>query len=341
METFDVIVVGAGPAGCSAAYDLGAAGKKVLLLDKKEFPRKKSCAGMIPPSVVKNLRYSVAPVLHRNVSRSRIIVNDTKSEYISENIFLVSRAEFDHYCLMHTLQQGIFFKRIGGVAGIDLNNGILIHTAGGETLGTDVLIGCDGATSTVRKIVWPEVRPTYAFALEAEVPYCPHIPQDEIYFDFMAVKNGYGWICSKKNHINVGIYCRDRRHIKKADLIRFIRTHGLEEPLNFSGALINIGNNKIFPNVEGVLLAGDAAGFTDPLTGGGIHEAVISGQCAARAVLQSFNDKSSQRYLEAVRPLHQNLENKKRRADFLYARIPSNQSFLELLHSTEHDCVTP
>ena len=332
MVVFDVIIVGAGPAGCAAAYDLGAAGKKVLLLDKENFPRKKSCAGMIPASVVKNLRYSVAPVLHRKVSRSRITLNDETSEYISETIFLASRAEFDHYCLMQTLQQGVLFKRIEGIAEIDLSCGVLIHTEEGEALRANVVIGCDGAVSAVRKILRPEVRPAYAFALEAEVPHCPHIPKEEIYFDFTAVKNSYGWICSKKDHINAGIYCRDRRHIKKADLIRFIRKYGLEEPPEISGALINIGNKTTPIAADDVLLAGDAAGFTDALTGGGIHEAVISGKCAAQAVLESQCIKPFQRYRELIRPLQLRIENKKKCADFLYARIPSEQSFAELLH---------
>ena len=335
MAAFDVIIVGAGPAGCAAAYDLGAAGKKVLLLDKKDFPRKKSCAGMIPASVVKNLRYSVAPVLQRKVSRSRIILNDTRSEYISENIFLTSREEFDHYCLVRTLQQGVLFKRIGGIAGIDLSGGVLIRTEEDEELRADVVIGCDGAISTVRKIFWPEVQPAYAFALEADVPHCPHIPQEEIYFDFTAIKNGYGWICSKKDHANIGIYCRDHRHIKKADLICFIRKYDLEESPEISGAPINIGNNATSPAADGVLLAGDAAGFTDPLTGGGIHEAVISGQCAAQAVLESHCVQSFQRYREIIRPLQRRLENKKKRADFFYARIPSEQGLVELLHGAE------
>jgi len=335
MAPFDVIIVGAGPAGCAAAYDLGAGGKKVLLLDKHDFPRKKSCAGMIPLSVIKNLRYPIAPVLHRKVRQSRIIVNDATSEYISENIFLASRAEFDHYCLMRTLQQGVIFKRINGIAGIDLSGDVLIHTQEGETLRADAIIGCDGAVSTVRKILWPEVRSTYAFALEAEVPLCPHVPKDELCFDFMAVKNGYGWICSKKGHINVGIYCRDRRHIKKGDLIRFIRKYGLKEPSNISGAPINIGNNATSQAVEGVLLAGEAAGFTDPLTGGGIHEAVISGRCAAQAVLQCGDIQASQRYMELVRPLQRHIENKKISADLLYAQIPLEQGLTQLMNSAK------
>src|SRR4051794_2789227 len=59
----DVIIVGAGPAGCAAAYDLAAAGLSVQLLDKKQFPRVKACAGALTMKTIRALRYSVLPVI--------------------------------------------------------------------------------------------------------------------------------------------------------------------------------------------------------------------------------------------------------------------------------------
>ncbi len=61
MSKYDAIVVGAGPAGCAAAYDLAAAGRSVLLLDRCHFPRLKPCAGALTVKTLKALRYSVAP----------------------------------------------------------------------------------------------------------------------------------------------------------------------------------------------------------------------------------------------------------------------------------------
>ena len=65
MDSYDILIVGAGPAGCAAAYDLAHAGKRVLLLDKRNFPRHKACACGLTRKTLKALRYSVDPVVER------------------------------------------------------------------------------------------------------------------------------------------------------------------------------------------------------------------------------------------------------------------------------------
>src|SRR5258708_22562385 len=72
VAMYDAIIIGAGPAGCAAAYDLVGAGKAVLLLDRATFPRLKACAGGLSVRAVKALRYSVAPVV-RNVIDKMIL----------------------------------------------------------------------------------------------------------------------------------------------------------------------------------------------------------------------------------------------------------------------------
>ena len=71
-QLWDAMVVGAGPAGCAAAYDLAAAGLSVLLLDHKDFPRAKACAGGLTSKAVQALRYSIAPVVRKVVGRVRL-----------------------------------------------------------------------------------------------------------------------------------------------------------------------------------------------------------------------------------------------------------------------------
>ena len=69
---WDAMVVGAGPAGCAAAYDLASAGQSVLLVDKKDFPRHKACAGGLTIKAVQALRYSIEPVVRQVVNRVRL-----------------------------------------------------------------------------------------------------------------------------------------------------------------------------------------------------------------------------------------------------------------------------
>ena len=71
-QLWDAMVVGAGPAGCAAAYDLAAAGQSVLLLDKRDFPRAKACAGGLTIKAVQALRYSIDPVVRKVIGRVRL-----------------------------------------------------------------------------------------------------------------------------------------------------------------------------------------------------------------------------------------------------------------------------
>jgi 2-polyprenyl-6-methoxyphenol hydroxylase-like FAD-dependent oxidoreductase len=68
---YDVLIAGAGPAGCAAAFDLACAGRRVLLLDKRTFPRPKACACGLTRKTLAALRYSVAPVSRARVQRDR------------------------------------------------------------------------------------------------------------------------------------------------------------------------------------------------------------------------------------------------------------------------------
>src|ERR1700741_287301 len=118
MKMWDAVVVGAGPAGCACAYDLAAAGKSVLLVDKAEFPRMKACAGGLTMKTVRALRYSVAPVVRQTIDRmvleernsSRIPVSNRKSICV-----MTERSELDAFCVAKTIEAGAVFRRVRGI----------------------------------------------------------------------------------------------------------------------------------------------------------------------------------------------------------------------------------
>jgi flavin-dependent dehydrogenase len=116
MERWDAIVVGAGPAGCAAAYDLAGAGRAVVLLDDAEFPRHKACAGGLTRKSLRALRYSVAPVTRETVSA--IVVEKKRGETAtlasrSAVCAMTVREELDDFCLRRTMEAGAQFERIG------------------------------------------------------------------------------------------------------------------------------------------------------------------------------------------------------------------------------------
>src|SRR5579875_1385414 len=114
----DVIIVGAGPAGCAAAYDLARAGVRVLLLDKRSFPRHKACACGLTRKTLKALRYSVEPVIERAcrdvvlqeagpafLQGRRVADKSCEVRVRMRNPFcaMAVRERFDDYCLRQTL----------------------------------------------------------------------------------------------------------------------------------------------------------------------------------------------------------------------------------------------
>src|ERR1700761_8833962 len=152
MDVWDAIVVGAGPAGCAAAYDLAAAGRSVLLLDKRSFPRPKACAGGLTVKAVKTLRYSIDPVVREVVRRIQLEGGPGLSSSLKnpEPICVMTvRAELDEFCLRKTIAAGASFRRIPGLQQVlRSEEALCLHTAEG-TFRTRFLVGADGANGQV------------------------------------------------------------------------------------------------------------------------------------------------------------------------------------------------
>ncbi len=131
--SYDVLITGAGPAGCAAAYDLARAGKRVLILDRRAFPRHKACACGLTRKTLRALRYSVDPVVER-VCREVVLqeagphfhegvrVADKTCEVRlrTRNIIcaMAVRGKFDAFCLEQTLAAGAELRKIDGIAGV-------------------------------------------------------------------------------------------------------------------------------------------------------------------------------------------------------------------------------
>ena len=347
---YDVLIAGAGPAGCAAAYDLARAGKRVLMLDRRTFPRPKACACGLTRKTLRALRYSVEPVLEREC---REVVLQEAGPQFAEGVRVADkscevrlrtrkvicamavREKFDAFCLQQTLAAGAELKKIESVvavresaAWVEIDvavDGVI------ETLRAPVLIGADGSNGQMRRLAagldaqrdglrdgpWiesrtvglPEEPAWYArgFALEAMVPFeaLPTMlpagdrPQDLV-FDFAPIAGGYGWMFPKGDHINVGVggfvpkddaagsdevVCESvTRSLLESYTREKLGVELNEVQAHVSGQHLGLGGHAYVPRGR-VLLAGDAAGLVDPLTGEGIHSAIVSGQAAAGAVL--------------------------------------------------------
>lgn len=290
MTDFDVIIVGAGPSGCAAAYELATAGRSVLLLDHHEFPRVKPCAGALTIKTVKALRYSVDPVV-RAVTSGIHATNDLSehSELASRQpiCLMTVRSEFDHFCLQKTLCAGAEFRIAGTLISVEERaEDVLLRTSHGD-FRARYLVGADGANSKVRLLLGEQGWFRRSLAIEAHAPV--HSNAQPMELDFGIVPRGYGWSFHKGDHLNVGLYtaAADVKLTRPllADYLR--RKFGSDAHSHFVGHYLGLGGLAYKPRHERVFLVGDAAGMTDPLSGEGIYNAVKSGQAVAAAILQS------------------------------------------------------
>ena len=329
-QLWDAIVVGAGPSGCAAAYDLAIAGQSVLLVDKSDFPRLKACAGGLTIKAVKALRYSIDPVVREVVRRVRLEGEAGSTSVLKSRepiCVMTVRAELDEYCLGKTIAVGACFKRISPVRQIVRSCDDVHLLTAGESHRARFLVGADGASGQVRRLCAQGSWFSQGFALEVQTAG-PKKAVD-LTFDFGSVRNGYGWIFPKGDHLNVGVYSpSSAAGLTRSGLMSYVKhTVGTDSVDHVTGQYLGIGAGgfeagDLQPELrDRVFLVGDAGGFVDPLTGEGIYGALLSGQAAASAILAETRDDGSaaEKFAGSLAGYRQTLRFSSRAAAAFYA----------------------
>ena len=309
----DVIVVGAGPSGCAAAYDLATAGIRVLLVDKTEFPRKKSCAGGLTVKAVRALPYPISPIIQKTVRNLMVSCRMRHRKVLTSMdpvCYMVERSAFDDFCLKKTTAAGARFAVVRSINRVvETPRGISL-IANGDVIRARFLIGADGVYSRIRRLTGRFKNIRFGFAVEGIVePTRPF--ETTMGFDFNQVDGGYGWVFPKEEHINVGLYTtRPDVSIKRQDLADYTNLRiGSPSPRRVAGYPLGMGGWRYRPGRGRVLLVGDAAGFVDPLLGEGLYHAITSGQQAAAAIRDALFDgnDAAGSYAQALMPIQANL----------------------------------
>jgi geranylgeranyl reductase family protein len=329
MQLWDALIVGAGPAGCAAAYDLATAGRSVLLLDRVDFPRPKACAGGLTRKSLRALRYSVAPVIRETISA--IVVErapGSVATLANRNpvCAMTVRQELDDFCLRQTLAAGAQFARIGTIGAIEAVADEIVLTSEAANFRARFLIGADGVHSRVRQLLYGD-RPAWfrrGFALEAEVHPNSGVASDLI-FDFAPVRQGYGWIFPKRDHLNIGLYSESpTEKLDRAKLMSWIRDRVGEARVDsITGQYLGFGAEAAPPEHGRIFLVGDAGGFADPLSGEGIHGAIASGQAAAAAVESEMRSQAPalHAFAQYTAPLRKDLQLSASGARWFYGNL--------------------
>ncbi len=300
MERFDTIVVGAGPAGSTAAYRLSKAGARVLLLDRERFPRDKPCGGGLTYRAVRQLPVSVEPVVEDRVDRFELGLRYGKRfERGGEGplVLMTQRRRLDAHLAEQAAAAGADFRDGRRATALELDDEGATVRFDGTAARAPVVIGADGVNGLTARAVGQASR-RFGVALEGNVSYV-HAREERwrgrAVVELGAVPGGYAWVFPKGDHVNVGVGGwesegpRLREHLDRAcaeyelPAGRMEALRGYRLPMRRPGDPAGSGR---------VLLVGDAAGLVDPLSGDGIYEALVSARLASETALDLLEGRA-------------------------------------------------
>jgi geranylgeranyl reductase family protein len=329
VPRYDVIVVGAGPAGSTTAYRLARAGARVCLLDRARFPRDKPCGGGLTLRAVRELPFSVEPVVEDRVHTlelgfryGRRWSRDAKEPLV----LMTQRRRLDAFLAEHAAEAGAEFRDGAKVGAVDPNGAVTLE---GEQLEAEIVVGADGANGITARSLG--LRPhEHGVALEGNVGY-GHVARERFggraVVELGAVPGGYSWVFPKGDHVNVGVGGWKSEGPRLRERLRELcAAFEVDEAhvRDLRGHRLPMRGASRRPVLNRVLLVGDAAGLVDPLSGDGMYEAFISARLAADAALELLAGRSSDleayatRFAEAFAPL----EKISWRAKLAFERFP-------------------
>ena len=298
METFDVVVIGGGPSGATAAHDLARRGRSVLLLDRSG--RIKPCGGAVPPRLLSEFEIP-DDLLVARVTGARIVSpTDRKVRMPIDDGFvgMVDRDVFDEWLRARAAAAGAV-RRVGTFKQLrrDADDVMIVQYETSSDVSACVrartIVGADGARSAVARQAIPNgERIPYVYAYH-EIIASPPPDTDgfdrascDVVYRSAVSPDFYGWVFPHGKTTSVGTGSAQKGFSLRAAVGELRRTAGLgrAETLRREGAPIPLRPLRRWDNGRDVVLAGDAAGVVAPASGEGIYYAMLTGRLAGDAV---------------------------------------------------------
>jgi len=306
---FDVLIAGAGPAGSMTGWHIAREGFSVLMIDKKkEAGVPVQCAEYIPALLSKEITISEETITNK-IKGLRLYFPDNSTYEFCAPGYILNRSIFDKYLTLNAVKAGAClwlktkFLRLENDKILLSKNGRLIE------ISAKIIVGADGPNSRVSRLINRRYK-DYVVAYQQELPLIEEMEYTEVYFD-KKFFGGYAWLFPKKHSANVGVGVRTGYKVKVKDLFhQFVERvvnvkKVLDTPIKTVTGLIPVGG-PVKTTENNILLVGDAAGQTHPITGAGISQAIVCGKFAAQAITNALK-RNDLNLLQTYEELWQNL----------------------------------
>ena len=320
-NNYDIVIVGAGPAGTACALALKDSGLKIAVIDKHKFPRDKVCGDAIPSRVPKVLR-SIAPEIADAIKSFDKKINTRGCTVVAPNLkkidiffsldgYISTRLDFDNKMVevMKQFSKVDFFEDTD-VADVTIGkDGVKLKTENNNVFHTKLVIGCDGAHSIVeKKTTSAKMDPKhYTGAVRAYYKNIEGTENDMMEIHLLKeYPAAYFWIFPLQNKMaNVGLgmlseKISERKVNLRKSLVEIIKTHpALSKRFQNAEALdevtgygLPMGSRRLKISGNRFMLCGDAASLIDPATGEGIGNAMLSGKFASEHAIKCFQQNN-------------------------------------------------
>ncbi len=333
MNIKDVIVIGSGAAGSTAAYHLANAGHRVALVEKNSERLIKPCGGGMASSVQEWFPFSLEPVVDEVINKVEFTwcLEDKVQAHLpgSSPFWIVRRENLDELITQQAIAKGTeFFTSFSVESIIKEKDHWIVSDINNKQLKSKSIVIADGSNSP-----WPQhfklgpKRQHHAFTTSIRINRRGNLEKGSSRFEFGLVRNGFAWAFPLKNGVNIGIgtFIGKNSFDNKKILQNFLPDIGLDPSQGESTqSLLRVWNGHSSLNKSSLIIIGDAASLCDPFLAEGLRPALLSGYEAAKSISDWLNGETStlDSYTENMREKWGNSMAWGRRISQVFYRFP-------------------